>query len=156
MGKQENFLVGLVLGAGLMYLLDPDRGRRRRALLRDQFVHGAHELEDLSGSALSAARDLRNRARGVAAEARGRLRNEEVDDTILEARVRSELGRLTSHPSSVAVTAEHGRVTLTGHILTAEVEALVDGVQGVAGVVDVINRLEERDAWDVPDWQGTS
>src|SRR4051812_35769009 len=34
-------LVGL--GAGLMYFLDPDRGRRRRALVRDQFIHALHE-----------------------------------------------------------------------------------------------------------------
>ena len=32
------FICGLAAGAALMYLLDPERGRRRRALLRDQLV----------------------------------------------------------------------------------------------------------------------
>ncbi|HYH46747.1 MAG TPA: hypothetical protein VEG34_13765 [Thermoanaerobaculia bacterium] len=33
-------LGGVGLGAGLMYFLDPDDGRRRRALARDKAVHG--------------------------------------------------------------------------------------------------------------------
>lgn len=60
--------LGLCLGVGLMYYLDPGRGRRRRALVRDQAVHLKHETEDnVSGK----AKDLSNRARGVVAEARG-------------------------------------------------------------------------------------
>ena len=29
-----------------MYLLDPNSGRRRRALVRDQMIHAGHEAED--------------------------------------------------------------------------------------------------------------
>ena len=154
MRNEQSFAYGLLIGAALMYLLDPDRGRRRRALLRDQVIHRAHELEDLGGSAVSTARDLRNRARGLIAETRSRLRHDEVDDPVLEARVRSELGRLTTHPGAVQVRAEHGRVTLVGRVLAEEVEQVVEGVQAVPGVVDVINRMEERDVWDVSGWQG--
>jgi hypothetical protein len=33
-------LGGLSLGAGLMYLLDPDQGQRRRANMRDRIARG--------------------------------------------------------------------------------------------------------------------
>jgi hypothetical protein len=36
----------LGLGAGLMYFLDPDRGRRRRTLVRDQMAHADNVLGD--------------------------------------------------------------------------------------------------------------
>jgi uncharacterized membrane protein len=65
MEKTLAFFGGLGLGAGLMYLFDPDRGRRRRALVRDQGVHAAHEAQD---ALRTAGRDVRNRARGLAAE----------------------------------------------------------------------------------------
>ena len=35
-------LITFGLGALTMYLLDPEQGRRRRALLRDQFTHAKH------------------------------------------------------------------------------------------------------------------
>jgi len=47
-----------------MYILDPQMGRRRRALARDKAVRFAHEAED----ALEVVgKDLRNRAQGLAA-----------------------------------------------------------------------------------------
>jgi hypothetical protein len=58
-------LGGVALGAGLMYILDPDRGRRRRALLRDQLVSASNKASDAVGKT---SRDLSNRAQGVIAE----------------------------------------------------------------------------------------
>jgi hypothetical protein len=37
--KGNQILIGLGLGAGLMYVLDPDRGKRRRAQSRDKVIH---------------------------------------------------------------------------------------------------------------------
>jgi hypothetical protein len=145
MNRQSNLLLGMLLGAGLMYLLDPDRGRRRRALILDQMVHGVNELEEVGAGVASRARHLRNRTRGMVIESRAWLRHEEVDDPVLEGRVRSELGRLLSDASAVTVSAEHGRVTLRGTAPEGEVGALVEGVQSVPGVHDVINRLESRE-----------
>jgi hypothetical protein len=55
------------LGALTMYLLDPEQGRRRRALLRDQVTH----LKTLARERTAGAtRDLSNRAYGAAMEAR--------------------------------------------------------------------------------------
>jgi hypothetical protein len=56
------------LGALAMYFFDPDSGKRRRALLRDQLVHARHEIGDY---AEDTTKDLRNRAYGLVAEARG-------------------------------------------------------------------------------------
>jgi hypothetical protein len=46
-----------------MYILDPQMGRRRRAMARDQMVHFAHEAAE---SAQAVGRDVRNRAQGLA------------------------------------------------------------------------------------------
>lgn len=58
------------LGALTMYYLDPQQGRRRRSLVRDQLVHArAVARKEASGI----AKDVRNRAQGTAAEAAGAL-----------------------------------------------------------------------------------
>jgi hypothetical protein len=57
---------GFALGVLAMFLMDPDRGTRRRALVRDKMVSAAISTR----KALDAqSRDLANRAKGVAAEA---------------------------------------------------------------------------------------
>lgn len=143
-------LGGLSLGAGLMYLLDPDRGNRRRALIRDQAAHLTHQAGDAMGAR---AKDVGNRARGVVAETTARLRPEEVTDERLVARVRSKMGRVVSHPRSIIVTAHQGRVTLSGPILAGEVGDLLATVAAVRGVTDVENRLDVREAaenWPAP------
>ncbi|MQA90091.1 MAG: BON domain-containing protein [Gemmatimonas sp.] len=145
MRNQANLMLGVLFGAGLMYLLDPDRGRRRRALVRDQAVHGGHEVEDIGDGVASKARHLRNRARGAMLEVKNRLARElETNDSVLEARVRSHLGRLVSDPTSVEVSAEHGRVTLRGAAPDQEMRGLIEGVQEVPGVHDVISRLRRQ------------
>ena len=157
MNTSQSFLLGTIAGAGLMYLLDPDRGTRRRALVRDQIVHGAHELGDRGEAVGSRARDLRNRAYGAAAEARARLRREPVDDVVLHARVRAGMGRVASNPGAIEVTAEGGRVTLAGPVLEEEANDLLECVEGVPGVREVVNRLEARSAPDeAPALQGVS
>lgn len=156
MARQGGFFFGVLVGAGLMYLLDPDRGTRRRALIRDQVIHGGHELEDLGESVASRGRDLRNRAQGVVSETRARFRSEEVDDSVLDARVRSALGRLVSNPGAIHVAVRDGGVTLSGPVLASERETLVDGVEAVNGVAAVIDRLDAHaEPGDVPGLQGT-
>ena len=60
-------LGGIGLGAAVMYVLDPQGGRRRRAFARDK----AMSLASKTSKVVSArSRDLANRAKGVAAEAR--------------------------------------------------------------------------------------
>jgi hypothetical protein len=67
-------LGAFAIGALALYFFDPVSGRRRRALLRDQLVHARHQIGDY---AEGTAKDLRNRAQGVVAEARGRIERPE-------------------------------------------------------------------------------
>ena len=66
MGSVGVLLGGVGVGAALMYLFDPERGRTRRARLSDQMVSQCHRLSDRTAAR---ARDLRNRAQGVMHEA---------------------------------------------------------------------------------------
>lgn len=142
---KTSFLFGALAGAGAMYLLDPDRGTRRRALLRDQFVHAGHELEDAGQDAAGRAADLRNRAKGAVAETRGAFRSNGADDAVVEARVRAEIGRAVTSPGSILVDVYEGRVTLRGPVLADEVDELVSAVEAVDGVGVVENRLSVQE-----------
>lgn len=152
MGRKLNLLGGVGIGAFLSYLLDPDRGRRRRALARDK----AARLWSRGGRwAGGVSRDMGNRARGLVTQLQGRREEAPVDEDVLVARVRSEIGRVVSHPRAIEVTASAGRVTLSGPILTREVEDLLSCVCSVRGVKGVDNRLEVHDEpGNVPGLQG--
>jgi hypothetical protein len=66
-------VLGALIGAGVMYVLDPDQGRRRRALIRDQVVSKSNK----AGDELEAkAGHMRNKAQGVVAEARGAIEDQ--------------------------------------------------------------------------------
>ncbi|HWM95110.1 MAG TPA: BON domain-containing protein [Thermoanaerobaculia bacterium] len=139
---QLTLLGGVSLGAGLMYLLDPDGGGRRRALARDKAVHGL----TVSGKALrKTSADLGNRTRGLVAQAGSRLHKDGAEVQVLEARVRSKLGRHVSHPSAIQVQCEEDRVILSGPVLASEVDKLLHKVKKVKGVHKVENRLEVQD-----------
>jgi hypothetical protein len=153
MRKATIALAGLGVGAGLMYFVDPQEGRRRRARLRDTAVHAGRTAKVAAGTV---SRDAEHRAAGVVARARAsRVRQPVPTDEVLTARVRARIGRLVSHPGAIEVTAASGRVTLSGPVFEAEVEQLVNGVREVAGVTEIENRLEPHaQAGDVSALQG--
>src|SRR5262249_7721376 len=110
-------LVAGALGAVAMYLSDPDRGRARRAALRDQMRHTTHSTERWlrhSGA------DVLNRALGQLAEFRSVLSREQASDEVVVARVHSQLGHVLRHAHRVTVTADAGWVQLRGHVLPNE------------------------------------
>ena len=133
------FLGGAALGVALMYFLDPNSGRRRRARTRDKVVHAARVANE---GAKVTARDTVQRAQGAWAEARRLFRHEEeVGDDVLIGRVRAELGRLVSHPHAIEVAASGGHVTLIGPILSYETRPLLRAVRRVPGVRAVSDQL---------------
>jgi uncharacterized membrane protein len=142
------------LSAGLMYFLDPDRGRRRRHIMRDKVLHGLHVAEDNAGTV---RRDLANRARGLAAVARRPFNGEVAGDEIIVDRVRAELGRVVTHPGAIEVMVDDGIVTLSGSILADEAPSLLRRTWRVRGVEDVVDKLDRHEtAEDVPALQGNA
>jgi uncharacterized membrane protein len=152
MNRNLLFLGGIGLGAGLMYIFDPDRGRRRRATARDAARHIVNAIDDAVGKT---SRDLSNRAQGLVAELDSIFRCEEADDDVVAERIRSKFGRTVSHPHAIHVDVNQGRVTLSGQILASEVDQLLNRVWSVRGVTGVENRLEAHgQPGDVSSLQG--
>src|SRR4051812_48915393 len=147
-------MLGAGIGAGLMFLLDPARGARRRALVRDKLVRATHK----SGDAYDAtSRDLGNRLRGAAAGVRARARQDGADDRTVEERVRAALGRISSHPRAIHVSAVNGSITLSGDVLASERSAINGAVRSVRGVEEVNDRLTAHAKGDgTPALQGAS
>jgi uncharacterized membrane protein len=150
----RKLFMGAGLGAGLAYYLDPARGARRRARVRDIAAHGRKVVRR---AITTASRDLAHRSHGTAAELRRRVRREPaVDQDVLVARVRSRLGRVCSHPHAIEVSATPDDVvTLAGPVLAHEVERIVSAVRHVPGVHGVIDALDAYDEpGDIPALQG--
>jgi hypothetical protein len=146
-------LAGAAVGAGLMYLLDPQGGRRRRAVLRDQLVSAAHKTSDAVDAT---SRDMTNRARGVVAELRDRFsRDDHVGDDVLRERVRSRIGSVVGHDGGIETHVDEGHVTLRGPALVEEIDRLVRRVRSVRGVREVINQLDVHETpGTIPALQG--
>ena len=133
-------LWGLGIGAALMYFLDPDAGRRRRALVRDQCVRGGHALQDATEGAVQAAA---KRTRGAIKRAQLAVSggDESVDDWTLEARVRAAMGHVVADLKDVTVRADKGVVILEGEAPSVDAQELIACARHVRGVRDVDNRL---------------
>jgi hypothetical protein len=128
--------------AVLMYMLDPDRGRRRRHMLRDQLLARIRR----------AGRAVAGVGRGAAADAYGITHRmvhlvpretDVTDDETLRQRVESQLFRDRHVPRGrLNITAEHGTIILRGELDDpADIERLHSRVAGVAGVRAVQNLL---------------
>jgi gas vesicle protein len=61
MNKNLAMISGAGLGAGLMFLMDPQAGRRRRSLVRDKLTRMVRQTEDFIESK---GRHFRNVAKG--------------------------------------------------------------------------------------------
>ncbi|WP_224242838.1 SRPBCC family protein [Hyalangium gracile] len=145
-------LGGVGLGAGLMYWADPRSGGGRRAHVREK---ARHMLYGAADALEVVARDMEHRARGLYFKLQGRLQEEQVDDVTLEARVRSALGRVCSHPGAIRVACRHGQVELEGTILASEVKRVLARVRSVRGVREIDDDLEPHtQAGNHPDLQG--
>jgi len=133
-------LAGLAAGAAALALFEPRGGARRRGLVAQKAIHAGKAARSFGAKA---GRDLANRSRGLLASARSSVRETSVLDDVLCDRVRSRIGRLTSHPSAIAVSAREGTIELRGPVLEEEAQQVLEGslrVHGVHKVVDLLDR----------------
>lgn len=128
----------MAAGAGVMFLMDPNRGNYRRKLIKDKSYSAARRSGEFLKDSGRYARDY---AQGVAAETYRKFRSEQVSDQTLCARIRSEMGHHIQHASAVQVTARDGHVTLTGMLPQDEIDLVVSTVEGVKGVKSVDSRI---------------
>jgi uncharacterized membrane protein len=148
----KNPAVTFLSGVGAMYLLDPHRGRRRRAMARDRSVKLMHTTTRALDKSL---RDLANRAQGLVYESVSKVLPDHVSDVVLVDRVRAKMGRVVSHPGAIVVTAQDGHVTLAGDVLEDEVHRLMECVGSISGARSVTNKLTaHQDATGIPALQG--
>jgi len=113
--ETKAFVVGGAVGAATAYLLDPDSGRRRRALLRDRTAAGFRRVRR---RAAQKERHLKNVAEGKIAERRSLgPDNRDPDDLTLEDRIRSTVFRrpeVLDH--RLVLEVENGVVIVRGEI----------------------------------------
>ncbi|WP_066636213.1 BON domain-containing protein [Bordetella sp. H567] len=146
-------LVAAALGAAAMYYFDPETGRRRRAVLRDQAAGRAREARQY---VRRQARWTGDRLQGMAAQVRhAASAGVPASDRKVHERVRTAIGRAISTPGAIDVNVSAGNVLLTGHVLAADREKLVQAVSSVDGVERVSDQLAEYGAaGNVPELQG--
>ena len=127
--------------AGIAWLLDPEAGRRRRALLRDRvaafFRRGVRSGERAAHGVASEAYGLKQKATHL------REQPKDFDDGTLKAKVETELFRAADSPKgTVNVNAQHGVVQLRGQVESPQlIDELVARTRSVQGVREVENLL---------------
>lgn len=145
--------LGAGIGAGLMYLLDPHGGARRRSIIKDKVYSFGKDTVD---GANRRSRDLMQRARGQQYELRHR--GERVDDETLRERARAQIGHVVSHPGSLEVRAENGCVFVRGPVFVGERRRMEDRLRKTRGVqrCDLNGVHEHESSENVPGLQGES
>jgi uncharacterized membrane protein len=138
MNKGSIALSSILAGAGLVYILDPQAGGRRRARLHDRAARAASRARD---GLHCAVRDLQNREHGLAARAIASVRSGRAPDAIVQARARAALGRLTKHAGAIETLCRGGCLELRGDVLAAEHDRIVRGLERVRGVKEVRDQL---------------
>ena len=136
------FVLGMGVGAALAYFLDPDRGRRRRALARDR----AGSLARRAGRrAEKTARHLGGIAQGLAWRVRHPAPHIQKvpNDETLTRKVESAIFRDPGIPKGdINVNVECGIAVLRGQVQRPEhITTLGEKARAVRGILAVDNRL---------------
>lgn len=137
------------MGIGLMYLMDPDRGRARRAWLSDTLgglVKSTGQTFYRTGKDLSDRFTGGSSSAGYASRSAGPMQSEQLLEN-----VRSEISRVVPANHQIEVMADvNGTVTLTGAVRPEDADRVIAAVEDVPGVALVINRLEMQSGQTTP------
>jgi len=152
------------VGAGLFYLFDAEKGKKRRAVARKNaqrlwqtseravekispvIQEKAQHLWRASEQALERmSHDLGARAQESRAARNEAERDKVVNGAALTDDVRSVIRRTLSHPDKIQVSTSKGRVRLVGAVPKAELPQLLARVSSVTGVTEMENRLKVQD-----------
>ena len=134
-------IVGIgAAAAAAMYLLDPDRGRSRRAKLSDQAAALARKTEEKGRAKAEYQKGV---VQGLAHDLTEPFRPQpEFDDETLRQKVKSEaIGRWGGPKKDLEVDVDHGVVTLKGNLDAEHVDELIRLIKGVPGVASVNDQL---------------
>jgi len=134
-------IVGIgAAAAAAMYLLDPERGRSRRAKLSDQAAALARKAEE---KARAQAEYQKGVVQGLAHDLTEPFRPEpDFDDATLRQKVKSEaIGRWDGPKNEIDVEVVDGVVTLKGTVGAEHVDGLIRLVKGVPGVASVNDQM---------------
>src|SRR5579863_5784263 len=129
----------LAIGAGVMYLADPDRGRTRRVQMR-QRAEGTfrRNARQMARRTEAEQRYLMGRLEGVMAQARGRGTYHPESEADLREHLRQVIRSLPIKEHLVNVDVCGGVVTLRGEVSDEEQRSrLLGAVRAVAGVDEV-------------------
>jgi osmotically-inducible protein OsmY len=136
------------VGAALMFLFDPDNGRRRRALLKDKSASYARKAQETEAALV---RQTLHHVRGALATLRTRVTPPEpVDDNVLTERVRAALGHVVPDAHAIDVKVRDGCVILKGPVTQDEMGEIVACAERVRGVQEVDNRLSPNSGQVAP------
>lgn len=135
--------VGAGIGTGVAYMMDPDRGRARRAQMGDQLGARARDAKSTARRKADYAAGV---AQGKAVEtAKDALdgSDDDVDPHTLRQRVQSEvIGTTDGALDVVVVVHNEGKVSLKGRVRDQATEQqLVERTRAVRGVRDVEDEL---------------
>lgn len=136
MNKKLLTIASLGLGAGLMYIFDPDIGKRRRAAVRDGVKDSVSKTTD---AIKNGSQELKKKANWFASGVKHRLIK--VDDEKLTAKVLDAIAAVVNNPASVHIKACKGYILLTGTLPEIELAPLLEAVASVREVRDVDNQI---------------
>jgi hypothetical protein len=141
MERTTKLLRAAGVGAALMYFLDPQLGRRRRAVARDSAIGAGRRAGEWLDKAV---RDAQHRVEGTIAEFEALFDSTAPSAEKLVERVRARLGHVASHPHLIDVRTDDGRVTVAGHAPMNEIRGIVSAIYAVRGVRAVDNQLDAQ------------
>lgn len=136
--------VGAAIGSGLMYLLDPRTGNRRRAVARDKAEHLVRRSATLAGKSY---RHLRNKLEGAFAVVTTALQPAGIkSDRKLLERIRSTVGRTIPRPGAVDFAVHEGKVIVRGYLRPHEAGQVVQALERVPGIRSIENQIVDSSA----------